>query len=257
MGFPGGPLPAASDTIRKYTDKDVSQRTLEMHIINGNFVIDTPKTEWQKFSSRDLYLSLNQTAIDIARSYLATHAYLPEDLTPDKIKSVPLKITQDQFGKLELKEANSPPELADFVRVDFYRGDIEKIPIIPLEDNKANISLMISPRLAGGDPQFASNKNLPIILANYTYWPFSNKVFGTYPLKKSQDAFRELQQGKGLILSGKDREIPIKKVYLAYLEEKVESEYLQPVFVFEGQNSQKGFFRAVVPAIESGAQASQ
>lgn len=250
MGFPGGPI-ILSETSRKFTDRDILLRTLEIQVINGNFTIDTPKNEWTSLASRELALILEQKSADLAKGFLEKNGYLYQDLgASGKITRTPLKISQDQFGNITLKEAVSPPELTDFFRVDFFRNDIEKIPIIPLEDNKANISLLISPKSID-DPRYSSNKNIPIILTSYIYWPVSQNQQATYPLKTSQDAFKELQTGQGIVLSGRDRDVSIRKIYLAYLEEKKEPDFLQPVIVFEGQNSQKGLFRAIVPAVKN------
>lgn len=246
MGFAGGPI-IITETVRKFFDKANPQRTITMNMINGNFIIDTPKNEWQKFSSHSLLIE--EKAKELAKSFLSNHGFLYPDLKDEKFRTTSLKITQDQFGNLTLREAVSPPEEVDFVRVDFYRNDIEKIPIVPLEDNKANISLIVSPKLIeSGSYNF--DKNQTVVLASYTYWPFDPKTFATYPLKPVSDAFQELQKGQGIVLTGKDKEVSIRKIYLAYLEEKGDAKFLQPVFVFEGQNTQKAIFQAVVPAVQ-------
>jgi len=114
---------------------------------------------------------------------------------------------------------------------------LEKLPILPLEKDKANTWILVSP---------LKEVKKQIVGVNFTYWPVNTKMWATYPLKTSQEAFEELQQGKGKIISLKGPIITIRKIYLAYLETRAAPEFLQPVFVFDGDDN----FRAVVPAIQ-------
>jgi hypothetical protein len=81
----------------------------------------------------------------------------------------------------------------------------------------------------------------------YTLWPVSQENSATYPLKSGEEAFEELKNGGGaIILGGNQVEAAIRKVYLAYLDTKEYQDFLQPIFVFEGD----GGFVAYVAAVQ-------
>lgn len=80
---------------------------------------------------------------------------------------------------------------------------------------------------------------------NYTYWPVDLTTYSTYPVKTVDQAFSQLQGGKGFIsLDPKTPNVSITSIYLAYYQTDEYTPYLQPVFVFEGPE-----FAAFVPAI--------
>lgn len=73
-------------------------------------------------------------------------------------------------------------------------------------------------------------------LLNFTFWPVDTTTFATYPLKNTQKAFEDLKVGKGVIIvePGKPQ-VSITSVSLAYYQQNTYTQYLQPIFVFEGQ----------------------
>ena len=74
--------------------------------------------------------------------------------------------------------------------------------------------------------------------------------FATYPLKSGAVAWQDLLDGYALIVNvGRNSpdKIVIRKIYLAYYDSEEPQLYLQPIFVFEGDND----FVAYLPAIDS------
>ena len=74
--------------------------------------------------------------------------------------------------------------------------------------------------------------------------------FATYPLKTASEAWEDLKSGKGFIANlGDNNEgvLKIRRVYLAYYDAGVYTEFYQPIVVFEGDNK----FTAYVPAVDS------
>lgn len=80
---------------------------------------------------------------------------------------------------------------------------------------------------------------------DYNFWLIDQTNFATYPLKKAEVAFEELQAGLGtIVIKPTGSRVSITSVYLAYLLTEEYSPYLQPIYVFEGEG-----FVAYVSAI--------
>jgi hypothetical protein len=92
-----------------------------------------------------------------------------------------------------------------------------------------------------------------VVTANYNYQTVNLQpsTSATYPIKSAQQAFDDLQKGKGYVAAynGGGSQILIDKVYPAYFMGDAAQDYLEPVIVFEGQN---GFF-AYVPGVTDDA----
>jgi len=229
LGFSSIPK-QLSDRLYVFQDNEINGRTLTMDIVTGSFFITLDLYNIPEIISSTGQLR-PQSAIEIAKKFLKDNISQTYDFPDSKIQTTLLK-----FEGRDLKEAKSIGE-TQLIRVDFYRQDLEKLPILPLEKDKANTWILVSP---------LKEVKKQIVGVNFTYWPVNTKMWATYPLKTSQEAFEELQQGKGKIISLKGPIITIRKIYLAYLETRAAPEFLQPVFVFDGDDN----FRAVVPAIQ-------
>ncbi len=82
---------------------------------------------------------------------------------------------------------------------------------------------------------------------NYTIWPTDSTNSSTYPLKPGDQAFEDLKSGNASIVKAPSSpNISITKVELAYFESDQYLPYIEPVYLFEGDN-----FLAYVPAISS------
>lgn len=127
---------------------------------------------------------------------------------------------------------------ASAVEVDFYRPSINNLPIAtPRFFNSQNFVVM---DLKEGEPR--------IIRAQMSFFEKSEEQFGVYPLKSGEEAWQELNNGQGLIVAGTRgvKNIIIKKMFIAYLDPTEYQSYLQPIYVFLGEND----FVAYVPAVK-------
>ena len=106
------------------------------------------------------------------------------------------------------------------------------------QSNRGNISFIISG---------SRKSDKRILRAEYSYWPLDTRSFAAYQIKTSQQAFIELKAGKAYYaaLPPNQTQIVITNSYLAYYDGESSQLYMQPVFVFEGENN----FLAFVPAI--------
>ncbi|OGD85774.1 hypothetical protein A2Z23_02680 [Candidatus Curtissbacteria bacterium RBG_16_39_7] len=230
LGFYSTPQ-QLSDRIYVFKDDQVYGHALTIDIVTGSFSITSDLYQFPELLSLTGQIR-SQTAIELAKNFLKDNVSTSSDFPDAKIQTKNLKL-EDR----ELVEAKSIGD-TQLIRVDFYRQDLDKLPILPLEKDKANIWALVSP---------LKDSKKKILEASFTYWPVDTQTWATYPLKTSDEAFNELQLGQGMVVSAKGSTAIIRKVYLAYLETKTLPGFFQPVFVFDGDDS----FRAFVPAIQT------
>jgi len=230
IGFSGQPK-KISETIYQWQKEKPLSTTLEINIIDNNFTI---KKNWQEDQAllQEKILPVKEQAIIEAKNFLQTNGLLSKDLQTGETE-----VSFLRFVPPKLVPAISPSE-ADFVRVNILRSNLDNLPILPPNPSEALVSLLISGSGA---------REKRILEVNYTHFPIAKETFATYPLKTSAQAWEELKVGKGFIANlGKgEKQVTIRKIYLAYFENSLSRNYLQPIYVFEGDND----FTAYVPAV--------
>ena len=128
---------------------------------------------------------------------------------------------------------------ANALRVNYFRNNLDNLKILPPEFNNSYNFAIYMPSLT---------INPKILEMQYVFWPIAFDDFATYPLRSGAIAWQDLQDGyASIILNGnnKDDTIKIRQIYLAYYDSEEPQNYLQPIFVFEGDNN----FVAYLPAI--------
>jgi len=129
------------------------------------------------------------------------------------------------------------PAGSNMAEVDFYPEDIDGRPVVTSTYyNSPNYVLFLT---GGGESR--------PIRARISYFEQSPDQVGLYPLRTAQQAWDDLQAGRGMVVSAgaAGGEVKIQKVFLAYYEPDTYQEYVQPVYVFLGENR----VAAYVPAI--------
>ncbi len=210
---------------------DNLNRTLTMNVLDGSFKMEYP------FQNDQMLLTpgnvpAKEEAIAIASAYLKTGNKYASDIEQGTQKV--------SFWKIEfdgLKAADSQSD-ANVARVDFYRKNLEDdLKILSPEVNKASISVLVSG---------STVDNKKIIQVDYKYANIDRESFSTYPIKTSEEAIAELKAGNYWpAIDVNSNNVIIRKVYLAYFEPVTLTNYMQPIYVFEGDNN----FVAYVPAI--------
>ena len=232
MGFSGS-AQKITDTLYQWQKNKPLPTFLKMDIINYNFTI---RKNWQEDQSllEEKALPIREQAIMEAKNFLQASGLLTDDLENGKAK-----VSYLRFTPPKLTPVLSPSE-ADFVRVYLFRDNLDNLPLLPPNPDKALVSVLISG---------SRNKEKRILEVEYTHFPIAKEIFATYPLKTSAQAWEELKSGKGFIANFKEgkTQITIRKIYLAYFENTIPQNYLQPIYVFEGNDD----FVAYVPAIKS------
>lgn len=144
---------------------------------------------------------------------------------------------------------------ANITKVNIPRQPINGIPFISPYIDKNLINFTFTGVTTSANTRDFQNRMLK---AEIMFWPINNAptVLGVYPLRSTQRAWEMLTQGKATVLSPSNPgdEYNVRKIYLAYYEPPVYQQYIQPVWVFEGDKpSDSNFlFRAFVPAVQEG-----
>ncbi len=223
-----------------WTDSQKPAKTIKLNIATGDFIykydhLKDPSILEGKFNLTDI------DAIKQARSFLQKLNSFPEDLDNDLAKI--------NFFKQKNKTRTSVTSFseANAIEVLFFRNPVEdKYKMVQPISNTSHVRVVLGTNLG---------LERGVLEAEYSYWTIDLDNPSSYPLKNSQSAWNEFQEGKASFVKGKVasyEEIFLAEVYLAYYETKTYQPFLQPIFVFTGSGTLKGKlteFVAYLPAI--------
>ncbi len=229
LGF-GANAQQVSDTIYRFKNLSFPS-TLQMNIITETFSISYDLAADK--TPIDFRPPVAEVAASEFRSFLSGANMLPADMTGPVTHDF-LKISNGQLvSAMSLSEAN-------FVKINLFRKNYDDLPAMTGNPNQANVWAIISG---------AGNINKKIIASEYHYHSVDETQYSTYPIKTASEAFTELQNGQAFIASlGLNKDggsLKIRRIYLAYFDPDVITEYYQPIYVFEGDNG----FIAYLPAV--------
>jgi len=231
LGFPGDPEEISeTGTSYQWRIGDAIPSFLTMEIINQSFNIRYSYEKDQSLLNIKTLITPDQALVE-TRTFLKKADFLPKDIQNGQANFIYYR-----YSPLELIKVTSLSE-TDFIKVNLLREDIEKMIILPPNPYDANISALVSK---------SSGKR--IVELKYSYFPIDIEVWATYPIIDSSFAWNQLKSGKGFIANLGDNQegkIIIRKVYLAYYDSPIHQNFLQPVFVFEGDKQ----FISYVPAV--------
>ena len=244
LGFAGDGK--TTDSILYEWEKNISAHfTFKINIFDGSFVYSY---KWQ--DDKDI---VNNQAPGKAAAIISAANFL-QDIDPDIIDLdlVSPETTYLMASGNKLKETVSLQD-AEFVRVDYFRKPIMvtstyrevgsgEYPVLTQKPNEGIISVIVS-----GDVQ-----EKKIINCEYNYFPVNYYTIETYPTKKVEQAWEELRKGYGYITQNdtKGDKIMIRNISLAYFDSKLPQKYLQPIYVFEGDDNSNREFIAYIPALQ-------
>lgn len=198
--------------------------------IGGEITIDLDTSNFKY--SREASLSAEETSEVIAdqptislqfRDFLKRHGLLKEQLTE---------------GGTNIEYETGDQSTSNTAVVTLWQNNIDELPIITSNFKEGLVRTIINKSI---------NEDSRYDLLDYNYWEIDTTNFATYPLKDIQVAFDEMKKGESsVVIEPTSPNISIVKAYLGYLLSKQYTPYLQPVYVFEGENKS---FAALVPAI--------
>ena len=213
-------------------------KTLKIDITNFNYSFEFDYTQDPTIFD-GLLIPPKDRIEDSAVDFLKSIGRYPEELAQGKINVVYFNYNPEE-NKLYVTQK---PQEANVVEVDFYRPDIsavpEPIPIVsPKYFTSQNHVLMVF-----------NESGYRILKAQVEFYERSYEQIGIYPLKTGLQAWEELKVGRGLVINNDNPapDILVKKMFLGYYDPDTYQEYLQPVYVFLGDNN----FVSYIPAVSS------
>ncbi|TSC53769.1 MAG: hypothetical protein LiPW16_308 [Microgenomates group bacterium LiPW_16] len=240
LGFKGEPQ-AESQTIYRWQDEQEPLRTVRIDIVDGNFQINYDYVAGLSvFAEKNL--PTGEQAIAEAKNFLQNLGLYTPALAKGEVK-----ISYWQLIGNNLIQTTSLAN-ADAVRADLAREEILGLKLFPPNPSQELVHFIFS-----GSRQPTKR----ILKASYKFWEIETEQRATYPLKTSAQAWEELKNGGGFIArlqspggeaTGGQAKIIIRKIYLAYFYPEEHQNFLQPIFVFEGDPSFMAFIPAVSPA---------
>lgn len=212
---------------------DDGQKKLEINIANFNFKYETqPKKE--SLIDSGSFIPSEKEIVNKAVDFLKKVGRYPEELTTGLTKIIYIQYdpTLNVYNNVKSqKEAN-------LVEVDFYRPDIDIYPVLPPRFfNSQNYVIM----------EFDKDGNYKVIKSQIAFFEKSITQFDIYPLKTAELAWEEFQNGKGKVVAATrgQKQVVIKQIFLAYYDPDFYQSFLQPIYVFLGDNNFVGYLPAI------------
>lgn len=204
-----------------------------MNVLESSFKLSYPYLSDQMLLNPEQMPS-REEAINTAKNYIQQAGKLSADLDVGEKKVSYWKINFDGLKAVDgLSEAN-------LIRVDFFRKNLgDDVQVVSTEIGKASVSVLVS------GSSVAAKK---IVEVNYRHVEVDTSAASssTYPIKTSEEAFADLKKGDYWPASDNDaKDVVIRKIYLAYFEPVNLTQFLQPVYVFEGDNDFVAYVRAI------------
>ena len=219
FGMSGDIVPPDDDEYTLKASNDSKKRKLTIYP-EGSIIYHDSSKLWA-LPKTALNLPEKDDAKDIATDYLTEKGLLPEDAQVKMVVSDQLSRKNTSTGEIV---ENSDTNL----QVIFGR-ELDGVPVIgPGSKLKVYIG-------DGGE-----------VIGVHKVWR-KLEASGTTMIKSSNSAFEALKQGEGVSLPPGYDNVTINKVYFAYYEEGPgeERDYLEPIWVFEGQASNREETRGI------------
>jgi hypothetical protein len=228
LRFDSNPKPESKNVYR-FDDPNLPLRSLRYDIVTNNFIVKYVYAQDLGLFNENNIPGL-EAAKGEAKTILQTYNVMPDDITNGEVTVTYLKLNNDQLLP------TSSQSQANAVRIDFFRQSTLGLSMKTPDPTEGSISITLSG---------SSNPGKRILELAYTYWPVDYQTTATYSIKTSTQAWQELQNGYGYIQKyPAGNVIVVRRIYLAYYDSIEAQMYLQPVFVFEGDD-----FVGYVPAI--------
>ena len=222
LGFQIPPV-ANTNGIATFAGKTDS-RTLKLGITSQQGIIES-----DYFNNLDVISKKHggeAVAQGVADKVVDVFGIKVEEYPKDKISYVMYKVDN---GKLVEVSGLSATNL---IRVNYFRADIDNIPVVYPTSTQAKVWV-----LASNDTAVAASVDITRIQ------PYR---FSTYPLKGVNKALAELRAGKAIYSDELESSVfDIREVALGYLDTKAYQPFLQPVYIFRGNNDVDAYVGAV------------
>lgn len=232
IGFTGKPV-EVTPTLFRWTDPDNSLRTLQVDVVNDHYSLAYSYIHDLNIFSEKGSLTAEKATSE-ALTLLQTLELMPTDMDT---KNPAVQFLALSSNSLVPTTSQSQ---ANAVKVDFHRAALFGIPSVSDSTTGAPISVILST---------SSNQERKILSLEYKYWPLDAQTQGVYKLKTSTQAYEELVANNAHFVSIPEdqTQIALTDTYIAYYDSNNPQLFLQPVYVFVGNDG----FVAMVPAVAS------
>jgi hypothetical protein len=215
---------------------------------------------WQRSSPLETTLQLDiqtyqmrLTTNYLNRSDLLIESVVPEELRAEQIVknfmntgaigdlTIATNSAETTYLRLQgsqLTEALSYSD-ADYVRVSLNRYPVDGTYRMFTPDGTGTIEAVVAGGLSGNNAivDFVSN-----------FHSIDRSVVHTYPIRTAAEAWSIMQAGEGYVARhSADGEAIIRSVELGYYDDFEPQQYLQPVYVFSGDDDFLGYVPAIDP----------
>lgn len=221
-----------SSTRYRWSKTTPIQSTLEMDIRDLSFDLTSDYlSRSELLAGRNL--PSEAAAVSVIKSFVNAGQPLPPDIATSSGFVTYLK---SLGGQLEPAVSLSD---ADFIRVDVPRFPVDGTKRFYTPTGEAGALQGVLTGGLGGRDQ--------VVELRFHYQPIDYAERHTYPLRSVASAWQVVQAGEAYVAQkGRDAVAVIRRIELGYYDDPEEQEYMQPIYVFEGDNG----FMAFVPAIE-------
>jgi hypothetical protein len=211
---------------------DDGTKRLDVNVANFNF---TYKVFFENNPSffDNVFNPDGKQAENAAVNFLSSIGRYPKELSEGRTDTIFFKF--DPSVKTISKVENSFD--ANLVEVDFYRPDLDTFPVVTSKYfNSPNFVLLA-----------LEEHTYRVLRSQIRFFEAADDQVGIYPVKTGKQVWESLNKGRGYVVSNPTgaTNIVIKKMFLAYYDPEIYQEYLQPVYVFVGEDN----FIAYVPAV--------
>lgn len=243
-----------------FDDEDARKIAATYNYLFEPEIHSTRMYRWTKSTpiNSTLQVDIQSLSFQITTDYLARPELLTDPNLPDNFAAVTIVkkflsrveraediatasgeiVFQKSLGG-DLAEAVSYSD-ADFISVDINRTPIDdRFRMFTPEGYKGTVHAIITGALQGNDRMVHFENN---------YHEVDYEQMHTYPLRDPRSAWNILKSGEGYIAgyNGIGQAV-IRTVQLAYYDDFEEQEYLQPIYVFEGDDGLIGYVSAIDP----------
>lgn len=226
---------ALSSSVYRWTKTQPLVSSLELDIASNHFTLTTDFLSRPELLEEPLIPDQSQ-AVQTVKNFLKA-----ADLLPADVASASGTVTYLKALGGTLKPAVSQSD-ADFVAVDINRVPIQTQYAMVTEDAETGTIHAI---LSGTGNQSAD----AVVSLQFIYYPIDYTQMHTYPLRDVNSAWELLQAGEGFVANpGTEETAVVRSISLAYYESFEYQPYLQPVYVFLGDNGFVGYVPAINPA---------
>jgi len=209
--------------------------TFKVNAISGSFSYDY---YWQS----DTSLLIDKRAITEDEVYKIATSFINrrnKSLPDIDLKTGKLTYFKADAGKLVPSLSLSE---ADFVKLDYFRKDMDEMQFLTEKPQDGIISFTLSK---------SSFTDKQMINVNFNHYIISYLQPETYPLTPIATVWEQLKSGEAYIVSNDNNsdQITIRRIILAYYDPSSQQDFIQPIYVFKGDND----FVAYLPAVANTA----